>query len=483
MRPINVLGKRAHAVCPYWHRDFIQTLMQFPEPLLQSLRGTPGFDEAAFLHAHEGVAPTSIRLHPIKGNGLFEQAVKIPWHPDGRYLAERPLFTADPLFHAGAYYVQEASSMLLHHMWMHLFEGKKRLRVLDLCAAPGGKSTLLASELDAQCLLICNDAIRSRASILDENITRWGYTNTWVTSNDPRDFSRLPGYFDAVLIDAPCSGSGLFRKDERALEEWSEEAVKLCAARQQRILTDAWPSLKEGGVLFYATCSYSPDEDEAILSWLGTQHEVEAIPVPMPESWGVIAVTTANGLIGYRCFPDKVSGEGFFIAAVRKTEAASPFYYPKFRIARHKKGEDAARKLLRPATYAVIEDARRAATAIFAEQEPDYHLLNEVVYLRRAGVRLGTSAQKDWIPEHDVALSIDRNSTVPQWQLSREDAIRFLRKEELIPAEGLAKGWYVVSYEGRGLGWVKMLATRVNNYLPKGWRIRMELPDGGADGW
>ncbi len=458
--------------------------MNLPQPLLQTLRGTPGFDEAAFLRAHEQAAPTSIRLHPLKGADLFKVAQQVLWHPEGRYLTERPLFTADPLFHAGAYYVQEASSMLLRHFWKHLFEGEKNLRVLDLCAAPGGKSTLLASELDAKSLLICNDAIRSRATILDENITRWGYTNTWVTSNDPRDFGRLPGYFDAVLVDAPCSGSGLFRKDERALNEWSPEAVQLCAARQQRILTDVWPSLKEGGVLLYATCSYSPEEDEAILTWLAAEHELESIEVPMPEEWGIIKITAGpKGVIGYRCFPDKVSGEGFFVAALRKTETAKPFYYPQFRTARPKGGEDAARELLRPAAYAVMEDARRMTNAIFAEHEPDFHLLDETVYLRRAGVRLGQAAQKDWIPEHDMALSIDRNEKVLRWNLSRGDAIRFLRKEELAPPIDIPKGWYVACYEGRGLGWVKILSNRVNNYLPKGWRIRMELPGDEAHGW
>ncbi len=458
--------------------------MNIPLPLLKDLQGTPGFDEAAFLRAHELASPTSIRLHPLKGKDLFPDAERIPWHPDGHYLTERPLFTADPLFHAGAYYVQEASSMLLHHFWKQLFDGQKRLRILDLCAAPGGKSTLLASELDQHSLLICNDAIRSRAGILDENITRWGYTNTWVTSNDPRDFGRLTGYFDAILVDAPCSGSGLFRKDARALDEWSREAVELCSGRQQRILADVWPSLKEGGILFYATCSYSPQEDEDILSWLESEFEVEGVSVPMPGEWGAVQILSKSGkLSGYRCFPDRVKGEGFFIAALRKAEPEKPFYYPRFRVARLKKGEDAARELLRPATYAVIEDPRRSATAIFADQEPDYHLLNEVVYLRRAGVRLGTPAQKDWIPEHDVALSIDQHPNIPKWNLSREDALRYLRKEELSSPEGMAKGWYVASYEGRGLGWVKVLAVRVNNYLPKGWRIRMELPDGGEDGW
>ena len=374
--------------------------------------------------------------------------------------------------------------MSLQYFWEQIMADRKGLRVLDLCAAPGGKSTLLASLLDERSLLISNDVIRTRATILDENITRWGYTNTWVASNDPRDFGRLPGYFDVVLIDAPCSGSGLFRKDPRALNEWSQDAVNLCASRQQRILTDVWPALKEDGVVLYATCSYSPEEDESVLDWLGEAHEVESIEVAIPESWGVVTVRSPkHKLTGYRFFPHKVAGEGFFIAALRKKEAATTFYYPRFRAAQYRKGEEASRQFLRPAQFTILEDDRRAATAIHPWHEPDYHALREVVYLRKGGIRLGTAAQKDWIPEHDIALSVDANASIPKWALSREDAQRFLKKEDLLPPEGLQRGWYIVTYEGRGLGWVKVLSNRVNNYLPKTWRIRMDLPEGDEGDW
>ncbi len=458
--------------------------LSLPRPLLDELQGIPEFNEAAFIAAHGEPPPVSVRLHPRKGASLWAEAPSVPWCPEGRYLPERPLFTADPLFHAGAYYVQEASSMLLHHLWREAVDGAKGLRVLDLCAAPGGKSTLIASLLDDKSLLIANDVIRSRATILDESLTRWGYTNAWVTSNDPRDFGRMPGYFDAVLIDAPCSGSGLIRKDPRALEHWSPDAVQLCAARQQRILSDAWPSLKENGLLFYATCSYSPAEDEAVLDWLGDQYSLESIEAPMPKEWGVVAVRSSkHGLAGYRCFPDKLAGEGFFIAVLRKLEAAAPFYYPRFRAAHIRKAEEASKHLLRTVPFTILEDDRRAATAIFPWHEPDYHFLREIVYLRKGGIRIGTAAQKDWIPEHDVALSLDRNPGLPTWTLSREDALRFLKKEELMPPPGAGRGWYVAAYEGRGLGWVKVLSNRVNNYLPKGWRIRMELPDETSGNW
>ncbi|MBZ0099994.1 MAG: RsmB/NOP family class I SAM-dependent RNA methyltransferase, partial [Taibaiella sp.] len=232
--------------------------------------------------------------------------------------------TTDPLYHAGAYYVQEASSMFLSQVIQQLIPERNNLRVLDLCAAPGGKSTLIASLLEKDSLLISNEVIRTRASILEENITRWGYMNTWVTSNDPKDFSKLKGYFDIIVVDAPCSGSGLFRKDERALDEWSEANVQLCAQRQQRILADVWPALKENGILMYATCSYSPQEDEEILDWLGDDFEVASLPVQLSEEWGVVETTSAKHQFkGYRFFPHKVQGEGFFIAAVRKNNQES----------------------------------------------------------------------------------------------------------------------------------------------------------------
>lgn len=452
-----------------------------PEALLRSLRGIPGFDEEAFIAAHQEPPPVSLRLHPQKGTGLWPEEEQVAWCPEGRYLKERPLFTADPLFHAGAYYVQEASSMLLDHAWKTVLGDQKNLRVLDLCAAPGGKSTLIASLLDSQSLLLSNEVIRSRASILEESMTRWGYTNSWVSSNDPRDFGRMNGYFDAVIVDAPCSGSGLFRKDARALESWTPNLVTLCAERQQRILADVWPCLKEGGVLFYATCSYSPEENEQILDWLGAAFSIDSISLNPAAEWGLTETVSENQKIrGYRCFPDKVKGEGFFIAAVQKNEEAIPFYYPRFRAASVKAAEEASRHLLRQAHFTILEDDRKQAIAIYPLHEPDYHFLSEYVYLRKGGLRLGTDARKDWIPEHDVALSLDKNPRLPEWELSREEALRFLKKEDLSPPDHMNKGWYVVSFEGRGLGWAKVLSNRVNNYLPRNWRIRMELPDENA---
>ena len=399
------------------------------------------------------------------------------WCPQGRYLNQRPVFTLDPLFHAGAYYVQEASSMFLDFLLRKLLPEKKGKRVLDLCAAPGGKSTLIASLLQPEDLLVANEVIRSRAGILAENLLRWGYANSWVSSSDPADFGRLPGYFDAMVVDAPCTGSGLYRKDEKAAEEWSEKAVALCAARQKRILADAWPALKENGLLIYATCSFSPEENEAVLDWLATDFEVESLDVCPPAEWGIVTTRSPlHGLTGYRFFPQLLKGEGFFVAALRKKETAGNFYYPRFH-APHDKRAGLALKELLTGPFLTLNDPRNQAFAIHNQHEPDYNLLQDALYLRQAGIALGENLYKDWQPSHAVALSVDRKKDLPAIEVDRQSALLFLKKESFELPGSFAKGWYLMTHQGLALGWIKNLSGRFNNYLPRQWRIRMNLDE------
>jgi 16S rRNA C967 or C1407 C5-methylase (RsmB/RsmF family)/NOL1/NOP2/fmu family ribosome biogenesis protein len=449
--------------------------IQLPPSLLDDLRTIENFDEASFLAAHETYPPTSVRINPAKDAGLFSENERVPWCNGGVYLDKRPVFTLDPAYHAGAYYVQEASSMFLDYLLRDILKERKGLRVLDLCAAPGGKSTLLASLLDRDSLLISNDVIRARATILEENMTRWGYSNTWVTSNDPRDFTRLPGYFDVIVIDAPCSGSGLWRKDEKALNEWSEGNVQLCSQRQQRILADIWPALKQDGVLVYATCSYSPQEDEEILDWLADTYDVASLAVALKEEWGIMTVTSKKGMAGYRFFPGKVKGEGFFIAAMQKKDEASSLHTPRFRTVNNKQIQQQAGYLLKDGDFVFVQTGKEDFGALRTVHEPDWQILQKAVYLRKAGLNIGSPAGRDWIPAHDVALDIDANSSLRGVDVNKGQALRFLKREDIgIEAE---KGWLVVRYNGLGLGWIKSLGNRLNNYLPKNWRIRMELPD------
>lgn len=403
-------------------------------------------------------------------------AEQVSWCDTGRYLKERPVFTTDPLFQAGAYYVQEASSMFLDSMIRQLIPDRKSLRILDLCAAPGGKSTLVASLLEDDSLLISNEVIRTRATILEENMTRWGYMNTWVTSNDPRDLGKLKGYFDVIVVDAPCSGSGLFRKDERALDEWSESNVELCGQRQQRILADIWPALKQGGILIYATCSYSQREDEEILDWLGGNFDSQSLRITIPEDWGVATTSSpVQKSTGYRFFPGNVNGEGFFIAAIKKTGEEDSLKPPKFKTAHDAKIAAQCSYLLDTKDWVCMPQAE-GYVAIQKEHEVDYHILQKHVYLRKVGIQLGSPAKNEWLPAHDVALSINRSKVLPAIAVNKEQALKFLKKED--PSLGdVQKGWYLLTYNGLGLGWIKALGNRVNNYLPKHWRIRMEIND------
>src|SRR5260221_5910839 len=270
-----------------------------------------------FRSAHERPSPTSIRINPLKSNS--KELEKIPWTDLGYYLDQRPSFTFDPLFHAGAYYVQEASSMFLEQALKQTVDLSQPICVLDLCAAPGGKSTHLLSLMSRESLLVSNETIRSRATILAENIQKWGSNNVVVTNNDPEDFGKLEGFFDAIVVDAPCSGEGLFRKDPNAVNEWSEEHIELCVVRQQRIINQVWPSLKKNGVLIYCTCTYNEKENEKNIHWLVEEKKVESVKLKVESEWGVEEVKTKN-TYGYRFLPHQVKGEGFFIAVVRKTE-------------------------------------------------------------------------------------------------------------------------------------------------------------------
>jgi len=406
---------------------------------------------------------------------LFVDNEKVPWCSGGVYLPERPVFTLDPAYHSGAYYVQEASSMFLAHLLKDIIGGRTGLRVLDLCAAPGGKSTLIASMLDKESLLISNEVIRTRASILEENMSRWGYMNTWVTSNDPKDLGKAEGYFDIIVVDAPCSGSGLWRKDHAALNEWSEDNVALCSARQQRILEDVWPALKQDGVLVYATCSYSPQEDEAVLDTLATTHSVTGIHANPDSKWGIEEVQSpVEKIPAYRFFPDKVRGEGFFIAAVRNNEEAGSVKPARFKTGHSQKIHDQAKHLLQERDVVFLPGKDNSYHAIYAAHEADLQLLQKNAYLRKTGLEAGTSLPKEWLPGHDIALSIDINNGLQFIDADKEQALRFLKREETGITD-IPKGWYVVRYNGWGLGWLKALGNRTNNYLPKHWRIRMDI--------
>ncbi len=443
----------------------------FPDKFLDHLDGLPGFSGDEFTLAHEQAPPTSIRLNPFKSVDLPFDLVPIPWSQHGFYLPQRPSFTFDPLFHAGAYYVQEASSQLIEPFVRQLVDLDKPLRVLDLCAAPGGKSTHLLSLINDQSILVSNEVIRSRTGVLSDNVEKWGCANVIITQADPAVLGTLNGVFDLIVVDAPCSGSGLFRKDPDAMDHWSVSAVDHCAGRQKRIIRDIWSALREGGILLYSTCSFSAQEDEDIISWILSEFSAEPVSVDALEKWGV---TPAGG--GYKCWPHRLGGEGFFIAALRKCSSVTEYHKRgTFSISRvSKTNSSVLADWFQADTHALIE-WRDLTWAFPADHLQFLEQVGSVCDPIRIGTRLGAWSHKDWIPDHALALSRFRSANIPTLELDRDESIRYLQRG-LVERSGLSRGWHLVTYRGQTMGWVKSVGSRINNYYPSHLRILKQTP-------
>ncbi len=445
-----------------------------PPSLIASLKEVVAFDAAAFEAVHATPQPaTSIRLNPAKpvqALSLLEQDTQaIPWCSNGRYLSARPSFTMDPLFHAGGYYVQEASSMFLWHLLEQLIGSNTHLNVLDLCAAPGGKSTLLASYF-TKGLLVSNEVIKSRANILEENLVKWGSENVVITNNDPSHFKSLSGFFDVVVVDAPCSGSGLFRKDPDAIKEWSLDNVALCAQRQQRILADVLPCLKTGGLLIYATCSYSTAENEAICDWLSTQ-QLHSKQVTVPTEWGIVATQSEQfGAYGYRFFPYLTKGEGFFIAAFEKSSHNEPVRWKEQKIPlANKQEQDAVEQLFSASNQWQLFKQQESIKLFPKAYFTHLQILAKHLYIKKAGIEIGGIKGKDLIPHHEWAMSTLPKTSFTHVEVDLPTAIAYLQKKAFTLTAPV--GWTLLTYCSLPLGWVKVLPNRINNYYPNEWRI------------
>lgn len=412
--------------------------------------------------------PIAIRMNSSKGASVFTNLEEIPWSENGFYLPERPIFTLDPHFHGGRYYPQEAGSQFIDTILRQL-ELPEEPVVLDLCAAPGGKSTLIADFLGGKGLLLANEVIQNRSKILKENLTKWGAKNTLVSNNDPSDFGELKSLFDCILIDAPCSGEGMFRKDPDARNEWSPESVNLCAARQKRIVMDVWDSLKPNGFLIYSTCTFNAQENEENVRWILEQTDSRIYPLHLP-----FAKEGRDGL-GYYALPSELKTEGFYVVALQKQgEARSP---------KNKSRKKSTLTRLKPETWFKdwIGDSPSELVQwnnyLFAIPEGMFELAETLhSYLRiiKLGTELGEISRKGLIPNEALALDqATLSDRVPDISLTREQALHYL-KGDTFNLEG-KHGFHTVSFEGTKLGWIKHLGNRFNNLFPKEWRIRMRI--------
>lgn len=450
--------------------------MQLPSDFIIHTKSLLKDDWDRFVAALDSDAPTSIRLNKVKcGEGQLQQISKVEWCEAGYYLESRPQFTFDPLFHAGVYYVQEASSMFIAQAIKQYVEGD--VRFLDLCAAPGGKSTLINDLLTSDSLLVSNEVIRSRSHILSENIAKWGNPNVVVTNNDAFDIGKLTNYFDAILVDAPCSGEGMFRKDERAITEWSLDNVKLCKERQQRILADVWSALKPGGLLLYSTCTYNIEENDENVIWVQNNLGAEVLPIEIKEEWG-ISPSYIEGLPAYHFFPHKTKGEGFFFALLRKNNDGDYLTIT----AKKKKSKEAKNKVDLPSNYKdYLKGSDRFSFyeqnnnwfAVPSQFMEDIYLLESHLNVISKGICLGEYKGRDFIPAHSLAVSSNLNRQAFElYDVDWKTAITYLRKETLVLPPDVPKGYVLLTYRDVPIGFVKNIGNRANNLYPQEWRIR-----------
>ncbi len=509
--------------------------VSLPQAFVESTRAALGDKADAVVEAIlAGESVTAVRANPFKISAddlrrRFAAAGEdVPWCGEAFYLNERPVFSLDPLIHAGAYYVQDPSAMFVGSLAeVMIRQSEASLKVLDLCAAPGGKSTAVASALRPSDLLVSNEVIGSRASVLAENIVKWGCPNTVVTNNDPKDFARLAASFDIILADVPCSGEGMFRKDPAAIAEWSPENVNLCAARQRRIVADVWPSLREGGWLIYSTCTFNSSENDDNVEWICSELGAEPVallramsapgqgehrtPVPCAEllsafsqqanetyapdeapsrktssrreqarraDWPVAKLVCSEAesgeFIATRCglqfAPGITRGEGQYVAVLRKTSSAKPSSFKPAKPLRKvpcnwlQDGFD---------SFSVETSAGTLIKAYPQALVQDIRQFEERLKVLRSGVAVATVKGRDLIPQADLALSqAFRQDAFPQVELAKEQALQYLRCEALhLPDE--PKGFLTVTCEGLPLGFVKNLGNRANNLFPQAWRLRM----------
>lgn len=438
-----------------FHVDFIKNVHQ------------DSYLDNQLLEALNSISPTTIRKNPLKENVHFDGEIQIPWCENGFVLPERPVFTLDPFFHAGTYYPQEAGSMLLEHV-LKSISLNENAKVLDLCAAPGGKSTLIASHLNGKGMLVSNEVVNQRAKILRENITKWGYSNCIVTNNDPSDFERLPHFFDCIVVDAPCSGEGMFRKDPIVRQEWSNDAVNLCASRQKRIVADVWPSLAKDGYLIYSTCTFNAHENEENIAWILANFDAELVQIQVPKSF-----TSGRENVGIYGIPGISETEGFFIAVLQKKESESSSSGTKKSSTLRK-----AKELLDVEKFANLSNSsvyewNTQLLAIPSAFESEFLTIQAHLHIVKWGTSLGEIARKGIIPSEDLALNPELLIYSEIIELDKQMGLQFLHGDTFpLPS---THGFKLMNYHNTSLGWIKHVGNRFNNLYPKEWRIRMEI--------
>lgn len=452
---------------------------RLPGAFVERMRGSLGAEAEAFLASYETPRAYGLRYNPLKmGRQQFEELMpftleRVPWAMEGYYYSgeERP--GRHPFHEMGLYYIQEPSAMCV----AQLADPKPGERVLDLCAAPGGKATQLAGRLAGKGLLVCNEPVLGRAKILSQNIERMGIQNAVVLNHTPQELeARFPAFFDRIIVDAPCSGEGMFHKEEAALTEWSPENVARCAARQREILTSAAAMLRPGGTLVYSTCTFAPEENEEMVTWLLAEYPGLH---PAPVDTDALGVSGGGVLGTVRIYPHRQRGEGHFAARLQKDgkPCTAADGEPDAAGARRggRKGAAAKEKEIWQAyecfarqTLPTPPDGRRE---VFGDQL--YLLPKEMPDIRglkvlRPGLHLGTNRKNRFEPSHALAMALQASQVRQSFDTDEPET--YLRGETL-SCDAAYEGWTLVTYKGFPMGWGKANHGVMKNHYPKGLRV------------
>lgn len=420
------------------------------------------------------------RTNPIDTYRFTDMDGKVPWCEMGIYLSNRPQFTLDPAFHQGRYYVQEASSMFHGYVVSNLITDDEPVTVLDACAAPGGKTTAAIDSLPAGSIIVANEYVPTRASILRENAIKWGFPGIIVTRGDTRDLGKLHNAFDIVIADVPCSGEGMMRKDDDAVSQWSEGLIEECFSRQWEIVGNLWDALRPGGYMIYSTCTFNRMENEEMIGRIIDELGGESIEFPVENSWGISpGIDTPHHC--YRFLPGKVRGEGLFVSVVRKNgQSTTAKAKNKARRTDNKKSPfnipAGLSKWLTESDIMEIYSDDDRVTAFPMKYIPLLNAVKQRVDVIHEGVLLGNMKGKDIVPSQSLAMSQILNlDSFPRCEVNKPDALHYLHGDAFTLPEGTERGFVLLTYENSPLGFVKNIGNRSNNLYPAAWRIRKSI--------
>ena len=441
--------------------------MNLPKAFIEQLRGLLPDEWEALANAITSSEPSvAVRVNAARGASVPHVARRVPWCGQGYYLDNRPSFTFDTDWHAGRYYVQDASSMFIAHVIGNFIH--EPVRYLDLCAAPGGKTTAAIQALPEGSMTVANEIVPPRARVLADNVIRWGHPHCVVTSNAPAQVGKLTHFFDVIATDVPCSGEGMMRKDDEAVAQWSPALVEQCAQRQREILTDVWPALRPGGLLIYSTCTYNRQENEEIANFIVNELGATSLEVPVEMSWN-IHPAIGNDCHCYRFMPHRVDGEGLFMAVFRK-DGDGPRQDIRIKEKNTKKADEIGKNWLNSPIDYVIEQQGDLSIAVPMDIRSEVAALRASLNVLHTGVELATMMGRKTVPHHALAMSTARDADAfPVCEVDYPAALRYLRGES-ITIDG-PRGNVLIAHDGAVLGFA-------NNLYPKSQRIlSTHLPD------